>query len=60
MFEYTKDVQKLFNRRTLVDYQTQLNEMRKKWSASFYEYFLKNIHVDITLIGRWVLEDRGV
>ena len=60
VLEYTKDVQKLFHQRTLVEYQTQLNEMQKKWSAPFYKYFLKNIHVDVTSIGRWVLEDRGV
>ena len=52
-----------FHQRTLVGYQTQLNEMVKKWSAQFYEYFLKNNIYTLILHRlelRWVLEDRGV
>lgn len=52
VLEYTKYVQQIFHQRTLVEYQTQLDEMQKKWSAPFYEYFLENIHAQITSIGR--------
>ena len=40
---------------------SQFEKMRKRWDASFEEYFVKNIHPDVPkAIGRFVLEPLGI
>ena len=57
---YIANLRRLFHRPLQEQYNTELEEMAKKWSASFFEYYYKNIHVEIESIARWSLEPVGL
>ena len=57
---YVGNLRKLFHKPSESEYQVELDEVSKKWSAPFGEYYKKNIHPQIMFIGRWALEKVGL
>ena len=53
-------VDNLKNKSSESEYQAALDEMLKKWSHPFSEYYNENIHSQITFIARWALEEVGL
>ena len=57
---YVNNLKKLFHKSSESEYQAALDEMLKKWSHPFSEYYNENIHSQITFIARWALEEVGL
>ena len=57
---YIAHLRKLFHKPSESEYETELNEVSKKWSAPFGDYYTQNIHSQIMFIGRWALEKMGL
>ena len=57
---YVSDVRMLFHLPTEENYRNKLDELKKRWSCPFYEYYMKNIEPDIHGIARWSLEPMKV
>jgi len=58
---YVESVRRLFHSVSKQKYQKQLKESLTVWDAAFEDYYMKNIHSDVTKsIGRWILEEKGV
>ena len=56
---YIANLRKLFHKSSESEYQKELQEVSKKWSAPFGEYYAQNIHSQIMFIGRWAIEEMG-
>ena len=57
---YLEDVRNLFHLQSQRDYTEALDEMKSKWSASFYDYYSKNIQPDVRSIVRWSIEQFNI
>ena len=58
---YVEDLRLLFHTSTEKEYEQNLKEKSKDWDALFAEYYLKEIHLNVsTSIGRWILEECNV
>ena len=40
--------------------QSTLDDMKKEWSAPFFDYYSNNINPDINGIARWAIELHGI
>ena len=57
---YLSDVQELFHLPSEKEYVEKFSDISSKWSTPFRQYYLQNIHLDISSIARWAVEPRGV
>ena len=58
---YIEDLRLLFHASTEKEYEQRLKEKSRDWDALFEEYYLKEIHPNVsTSIGRWILEECNV
>ena len=54
---YLDDLFELFHSQSEKEYSEKLLGKRKVWDSVFEEYYMKDIHPDVTkAIGRWILE----
>jgi len=53
---YRNDLKDLFTCTSETSYNKLLNERQKAWDKEFTDYYMKNIHTEISSIGRWGLE----
>ena len=54
---YSEELRNLFHCLNESDYKKMLKEKRKKWDALFEEYYMKEVHPDVSeSVGRWALE----
>ena len=57
---YCEDVHSLFEKESESEYAEMLSSFREKWDPVFHEYYMNQIHPDISGIGRWNLEKLGI
>ena len=57
---YLSDVQELFHLPSEKEYVERFSEISSKWSAPFWQYYLQNIHPDISSIARWAIAPLGI
>lgn len=54
---YCDDLRELFHSANEKDYELKLKERADAWDALFRDYYMKEIHPDVSIsIGRWVLD----
>ena len=53
---YLDDVCQMFHFATEDEYDEKLEKYSKTWDSAFHQYYMKEIHPDSFLIGRWVLQ----
>ena len=53
---YVADIQNMFHLPTEKQYTDSLQEMEKRWSAPFFDYYKLHIHPDIHSVSRWATE----
>ena len=44
---YLNDLRTLFHLQEEANYASSLDELKQKWSAPFFDFYIKNIHTDI-------------
>ena len=55
-----EDVRCLLSSATEDAYKAQMEHFMKLWDVQFEQYYMKEIHPNIHLIGRWRLEELGI
>ena len=57
---YMSDIRTILHLPAENDYNKLLADMKKKWSAPFYDYYQNNINPDIHAIARWAIESHHI
>lgn len=57
---YLSDLRSLLHSASEEEYQMSIKKMENKWSAAFFEYFVQNVHPNMSELGRWAIEKYSV